>query len=363
MGQLQVHTLDSIDALRQRAPAWDRLWQRSGVSLPTARAELVAQWLERFAPKATLRVLTVDDGGELVAALPLVGRRLRRLLPAGDLTWNYWSPNGELLLDPQADVPAVCDRLAEAMARLRWPLLWLEMVPLEFTYWQALLAALARRKLAVDVHPRYRIGQVEIRGTFADCQSQWPKSHRRNLRRDLRRLEQTGEVAWRFQSKFTPAEVETGLRRAFEIETRSWKESVGGSVLGTPAIFEFFVRQARQLAEWGSLRLAFLEQAGKPIAFDLGWTAKGVHHSFKVGYDAAYREYAPGQLLRRGLIERLFEEGEIGVLDFQGPMTEGLAVWSTRSYPIARVVVAPGGGVSRSAWLAYKALLPLIRRK
>ena len=29
------------------------------------------------------------------------------------------------------------------------------------------------------------------------------------------------------------------------------------------------------LAEWGNLRLAFMEHRGRPIAFELGWTAKG----------------------------------------------------------------------------------------
>jgi len=59
--------LDSIGAIRCRAAAWDRLWQRSEVSLPTARAELTAQWLEHFARKASFCVLSVEDDGDLVA--------------------------------------------------------------------------------------------------------------------------------------------------------------------------------------------------------------------------------------------------------------------------------------------------------
>ena len=49
-----LHTihLTSVADLRAEAAAWDDLWQRSDVSLPLVRAELLAQWVEHFAPRA-----------------------------------------------------------------------------------------------------------------------------------------------------------------------------------------------------------------------------------------------------------------------------------------------------------------------
>ena len=47
VGRLRLRRIDSIGGLRDVAAAWDRLWQRSAVSMPTVRAELVAQWLEQ----------------------------------------------------------------------------------------------------------------------------------------------------------------------------------------------------------------------------------------------------------------------------------------------------------------------------
>ena len=38
------------------------------------------------------------------------------------------------------------------------------------------------------------------------------------------------------------------LRRGFEIEDRGWKATEGTSVLRTPRVFDFFYRQAEQLA-------------------------------------------------------------------------------------------------------------------
>ena len=362
MGKLEIQRLDSIGEIRRRAAAWDRLWQRSEVSLPTARAELTAQWIEHFAASASFCVLAVEQDGDLVGLLPLAGRKLRRVLPVADLTGNYWSFNGELLLDPQADSAAICDRLAEAVASLPWPLLWIEMIPFQRPYWQAMRAALVRRKLAVDVHARYRIGQVDLRGSFADYEKGLSQNLRRSLRKDLHRLQREGPSGFCLKSEFTADEVSAALATVFQIEAGSWKQAAGGCVRSVAGLQDYYVRQCRQLAEWGFLRLASLEHRGHPIAFELGWTAKRIFHSIRVGYDQAYRSYGPGHLLRGWLIARLFQEGDVETIDFQGPMTGALAQWSTSTYQVGRLLAVPSRLSSRALWLAYRTLTPLLRR-
>ena len=298
----------------------------------------------------------------MVAGLAMVGRRVRGLLNLGDLTWNCWSPNGELLIDAEVDTAEVTDLMAGAMDRLPWPLMWLEMVPHQTAAWRALIAALLKRGLSVDVHPRYRIGLVDTGGDFAEYQAARSKNLRRGLSKHLRRLERDGPVRWEVLDRLSPEEVEVAVRKAFEIERQSWKLAAGGSVLDTPGVFDFYHRQALKLAEWGNLRLAFMEHRGQPIAFELGWTAKEVYHSFKVGYDEAYAKYGPGQLLRRHLIERSFNRPDERLVDFQGPLSEALDVWATRSYEIARVLVAPRRFSSRVLFAGYRLTVPVVRR-
>jgi len=360
--QRRLRQIDSVQGLRRLASAWDRLWERSEVPLPTARAELVAQWVERFGAGRALRVLVVEEGGDLVGAMPLAGRPAHRVLPVGDVTWNYWSPNGELLVDPEANVPAVLDLLVAGLEEAPWPLLWLDLTPFETPRWQSLIRALARRGLANDVHPRYHIGQVEIRGRFDEYFARRSSSHRRSVRKRLRRLEREGPVRLKVFSDFTPDEIDPRLREAFQIEHGGWKKAGEGTVLSTPGMVEFYGRQARQLAEWGYLRLAFLEHRGKAIAFELGWTAKGVYHSYKVGYDTAYQRYAPGHLLRMKLIAALHEQPGHVLVDFQGPLTDALAHWSTGSYVIGRLVIAPRRLASRVLMTGYRTLAPVIRQ-
>lgn len=353
MPELHVETLTSAGEVRQLAAAWDRLWQRSGVTLPTVRAELVAQWIEHFAPHRPLCAVVVHRGDELVAALPLVERRVAGVFRAGDLTSNFWSPNGELLVDPAACTSEVLDALVCSLGRLPWRWLWLDLVPATSGAWPAFASALAAAGMPHVAAERYRIGQVATQGDFAAYEGSRSKNLRRSLHRDLKRLQRTGAVTLRWQRVFAPHEVEPALHAALAIEQRSWKAARGQPVLEQPHLFDFYLGQCRQLAAWGQLRIATLEHAGHPIAFELGWLGKGVYHSFKAGFDEAFRCAGPGQLLRWMLVEQCFREEEIAWVDFQGPLTEALAAWSTRTYPLCRLVVATRGMRGRALVAAY----------
>ena len=119
MSSLRVVRFESIAALRETETAWDDLWQRSDATLPTGRAELIAQWIEQFAPNSKFVALAVERDGQLVAALPLVERRVKRLITAGTLPWNDWCWAGDLLVDPEADVAAALRRWSRKSAACR----------------------------------------------------------------------------------------------------------------------------------------------------------------------------------------------------------------------------------------------------
>lgn len=342
-----LREFESGAGLRGCAPAWDDLWQRSEHTSAMFRAAMVAEWLEQFGPQQRSRILVVEDQGRMVAGLPLCQRRAARVLPVADVTLNYWSPNGDLLVDPQADVDAAMGVLVDGLARLPWPLLWFDCVPFDWPNWKALVAAADRAGWTHMVRPRYCVGQVDLTAGFEECEARWSKNHRRNLRRDLRRLEERGPVRLAMHRQLAASELEPLLRRAFEIEDGGWKGRQGTSVLRTPEIFQFFLRQAQQLAEWGALCLAFLEHADQPIAFEYGWVSKEVYYSYKIGYDESYSRFAPGHLVRWSLLKSLAAEG-VRLVDFCGPITPALSAWSTLSYPVGRLILAPPRTVNRT---------------
>jgi CelD/BcsL family acetyltransferase involved in cellulose biosynthesis len=361
VSQARIVHLDSLTALRAAAEAWDDLWRRSDVTLPSLRAELVAQWVEQFSQPHRFHAIAVESEGRLVAALPLIERKLGHLWNVAAMPSNEWSSSGDLLLDDSAS-DGVLDTLAAAMGQMPWPLLWLDEVVLDARRWQRLHEAMVRAGMTVAAHRRWSVGRVEANGDWPAYKARWSRKHRQKMAWAARRLAERGDSRLLALSHLPPEEAAPWMCRAFEIEDRSWKGAAGSSVLRSPDIADFFIRQAQEAARWGQLELVFLQCGDRLAAFSYGLAAKGVFHSLKVGYDRQFAEQVPGQLLRYYLLERLFAQPERAGLDFLGPMTEAHAAWLPEPYTIGRLAVAPRRSWGRVAVRAYKDLWLRARR-
>ncbi len=359
--ELSVRVLRSAAEVRALAEHWDRLWQRSEVTLPTVQAEPVASWLEHFSPAQRCHVIAVQQGDQLVAVLPLRPGQVYGRVPVGDLTSNCWLSTGELLLDPETNQTEVLRTLSAALDRVPWPLCWLDMVPADAPRWQALLGSLRRAKLTVTRHDRYRIGRLPLEGSFSQYFAACSRSHRQSVRKRLRQIERRGPLEFRFLEQFQTHRLDQLLHDVFTVEQQG-KKSPSGCVLHHPGMFAFYRHVAEFLADRGQLRVAMLLLEGEPIAFELGWLAKRVYHCHKIGYSERFACYSPGHLLRMKVIERLFDNGDCLAADFQGPITEAVRRWTTQSYPIARVVIAPRRTTSRLLMCGYRLLAPVVRQ-
>jgi CelD/BcsL family acetyltransferase involved in cellulose biosynthesis len=351
--QLHLLHFHNSQVLTGQAQAWNDLWQRSEVASPSARAELLALWLETFAPGRKFHVLVVADGDRWVAALPLVEGRIKRFLPVGILPQNEWTSGGDLLVDCRADAPAVLDRLCSGIASLPWPLLWLEDIPFEAPRWQAFSEALQRAGMRTDLAPQGRVAQVEIGADWAAYEATRNGDHRRSRHRYARMLEKAGLVRLATRVPTTDQETDQWIHQAFEIEDRSWKGGVGSSVIRAGHL-AFFQRQARLLAAAGFLETVFLTLDETPIAFVYGWRAKGVWFIAKLGYDDGFRRYGPGQQMMMRLLERLHADLACQLLDFWGPLVPWNESWATKTYEIGRIAAAPPTLVGRGLFWLYE---------
>lgn len=354
--------LTSLDELREMAAAWDDLWERSDVDTPISRAELVAQWMERFAPESEFHALIVEEQGAWVAALPLVRAKVLRMVNVGQLPVNTWSPPGSrLLLDPECDVDRTLDLLVTHLSKPSWDVLWLDEAPLDSPAWKSFHSACARAGIATSVMERYEVGRIDIDRNWDAFSQSWSGTFRRQTQRLARRLAEQGELRLITERCADPEMVEPWLRRGFEVEHCSWKGREGTSVL-SKGMLPYFVRQGRQLAEWGQLQMTFLESAGRPIAFVYGMIAKGVHHSCKIGYDDAYAKFNPGHLLYLNLFEQFWRNPEYRAVDFAGVLTEAQRHWRPKAYRLGRVVVGPRHLFGRAMVHAHEHWWPYLRR-
>ncbi|HVX10412.1 MAG TPA: GNAT family N-acetyltransferase [Pirellulales bacterium] len=355
-------TIRSTDELRSVSAAWDDLWLASEVRSPLARAEAIVQWVERFAPDATVTCLAVEAAGRFVAGLPLVGRRLGGLVEIGGLAANCWALCGDLLISAAEESDDALDRLLNGVADLDWPLIRLQPIVCTAPRWRAFAAAARRHGLEIAASSTDVVGQVEIAGEWQDYQQRLAGNHRRHMRKAAKRAKAGGRLSLEVHTQFDRGTIADLLRRGCELEDRSWKGSAGTSILRVPGMFEWFLEQAQQLAACGQLQLTFLELDRRPIAFEYGYRAKATYFSHKVGYDPAFADLSPGQLLRSLLLERFFQDDRVRVVDFWGPLSDATGKWATSCYPVGSLIVAPDRLLSRLALRGYRTLRPYWRR-
>lgn len=355
MARYRLEVLTSVKALRQIAVGWDNLWLRSDAPAPTSRAETAAGWIETFAPKARLCIPVVFDASRPVAAMTVIGRRVRGPLELGTLAVNQWCDCGDLLLDPQSRAEEAADRLLEGLIEhANWPLLWFESIAVDARRWQLLSAAARRAGLELDSRPDCEVGRVLLPEDWQQYEASWSSNHRRHMRKAEKRALADGRLELRVYENPESPQLRDLLARGFEIEHRSWKGTAGSSVSANPQLAEFLARQAEQLSAWGHLVLVFLEHRGRLIAFELGHVAKGVYFSTKVGYDPAYAELTPGQLLRLLWFRHLHAQRTITAVDFWGPLADATAKWSNQRYRGGRIIVAMPSMAGRGLLALYR---------
>jgi hypothetical protein len=362
MQQLAFTEHGSPSELAEATNDWDELWSRSATNSPLARPALVAHWADHFSRRTLLRAIEIRRDGNLMAVLPLIGKRYAKLFPLGCLPSNAWASCGDLLLDPTADAEVILGELVRAIDRLPWPIIQLSPLAVTAPWWQAFRLACGRYGLEMMPSLVGSVGQVEIEADWQGYRSRWSKNHRRHIEKAGRRARLAGRLTLDVHTELLPEDIERWLRVGFEIEDRSWKGEAATSVLRTPGMFNFYLEQARQLARWGQLQLTFLLHDNRPIAFEYGYRAKGTYFSHKVGYDPAYAHFSPGQLLRALLLQRFHEEAQLSLVDFCGPLTEATAKWSTRSYPVGKWLIAPRRVLSRYVLRGRAAWRGLLRR-
>ena len=278
----------------------------------------------------------------------------------GYVPGNAWSTAGELLIDPGVDPAAACDQL---VAGLRAPAL-ADHRSERRTHGRRGVADVGRRaarhRMPLVARERFRVEQVEINSDWATYLAGRSRNLQRHVRRSQSKAEQAGATRLRVLDRLSSETSRTVCAAASRWKIEVGKEPRAARCSRRPAR-SGFISQARQLAEWGQLRLVELEHKGQPMAFEYGWASKGVYFSPKVAYDEAFGRFSPGQLLRAALLERFHAEPGWQQVDYLGPTSRATAEWSTRGYTISRVIVAVRP-LGRVALGAYHVLRPLVRQ-
>ena len=185
MSQPHIVRFQSITALRSAAKEWNDLWQRRP-ALADGPSRIHCRLGGAICATSHIHSLAVEHDGQLVAGLPLVERRVARLIKAGSLPSNSSCWAGGLLVDPTSNVADAFSTLLSEVRRLPWSMLWFDMAPLESAGWRQFLAAMDELKFSYQAHERFQIGTIQIVEQFDRdwdaYEAAWSGNHRRHLR-------------------------------------------------------------------------------------------------------------------------------------------------------------------------------------
>lgn len=172
------------------------------------------------------------------------------------------------------------------------------------------------------------------------------KKHRKELRRQRRRLEELGEVT--LEQRNDDFGLEEWIAEFLALEAAGWKGDAGSALASNNSAKQFFSQTLEGAARAGKLERIAMRLDGKPVAMLSSFVTLPGAYSFKTAFDERFAAHSPGLQLQ---IENLslLERSEIQWTDScaaEGhPMIDRL--WTERRKLVSRNV-AIGGRVRRA---------------
>lgn len=333
--------------LQQLAQAWSALQDRVAAS-PMSRIEWTQAYLESYAQAHPwqVKIAALESQGELLAVLPLVQRRVFGLLPYLELLGSHelYEPTELLHRDPQA-----LAQLLDAVLRETGQPLVFERHPgnaasIDIITGQLRQAWKIRRRLRPEA-PSVLIG--------ADPEQVLNSGRRSDLRRMLRRAEKHGPVSFRVLTP-TLDELPALLDTVMRIEAAGWKGASQTALRDDAKTRGFFERYARLATEAGILRIALMEIAGRPVASQLTVQCGGAIWLIRIGYDEAYADCSPGNLLMMEVI-RYASRQQLKSCEFLGKAEDWTRMWTNKQYSTECITIFP----TRLSYLRHLFVLAL----
>jgi CelD/BcsL family acetyltransferase involved in cellulose biosynthesis len=273
-------------------------------------------WATHFGDRDT-GVLELRRDGRQVALLP-IAVRLRRVGPLllrdwaslGNFHWQFGYPiAGE---DVEGAIPAMLRLLRK---RRDWDVL--EMGPMLDTsaHAQGIRSQGVRLGMLAQEVGRKPDPIVIVRQGFDDYYAGLSKNLRHKVRNGERRLEREGRLSL---SEYTGGpDLGARLRAFFDLEASGWKGREGTAIRSDPKVEAFYTDLAREAVVEGRLRLYELRAGDQLIASDYCIALGSITQVFKIAYDEDRARSSPGQVMRRHVLQRVFERGDGAIYDLR----------------------------------------------
>lgn len=151
-------------------------------------------------------------------------------------------------------------------------------------------------------------------GSYEDYLKSLSSNFGGNLKKKRKKLQKLSDV--RFEISTDP----TMLAQFVQVEGSGWKGRAGSSIGSDERLIAFYTEMASNLAHLGILEWHLLWQGDKLIAGNCAVRIGDLVTVMKTGYDEAFADYAPGNMLVDQLASRLFADPSVRAVNWLSDM-------------------------------------------
>jgi len=297
--------IDSTWRFTELRSAWDSLLQSSAAASPFLTWEWLHAWWTHLSGASTLRMLRVDAGNHPIAVAPFRLTRSAARLPCLDLLGT--GEAGSDYLDVIARSGFEPEALDAIERFVREQSMAVRLTHLASSAAAAgLVTRLERRAWTHVTTPGGVCPYIPLAGhTWDSYLATLGASHRANVRRRLRALEQKFGV--RFERVTRDDERRDALERLAHYHARRFDSS--GTAFRTASLRAFHDEVTRRFLDRDWLRMYVLRVNDATAAVMYGFLYNRTFYFYQHGFDDSYQQYSIGLVLMALSIRTALEEG------------------------------------------------------
>ena len=289
--------------------AWNMLVEQSIADTPFSRYEYLSEWWKTLGggewKNAELLLVSAVEDDELVGIAPLFiagydGRKAVLLLGSIEIS-DYLD-----LIVREADLPRFLSGLMDFLASSHagaWSAMDWYNLPDSSPTLAALKADSERRGWNYHEEVYRPTPRIALNGSFEEYLSRVEKKQRHEIRRKMRRADESGRV--KFAVVDPKADIEPELESFFHLMV----QDPGKANFLHDVMRDQMSQSIRAAHEYGYLWLAFLEVDGVRAAASLNFDYKNKLWGYNSGVSRDHMEFSPGWVLLGHVIQWCCENG------------------------------------------------------
>ncbi|MHB8744856.1 MAG: GNAT family N-acetyltransferase [Sulfuricaulis sp.] len=310
-----IQVIDTTEGLQALRDDWNRLLDCAESVSIFSSWEWQFHWWKNYGKHRSLRVLVVKNDDKILGILPLYIQSITffRFLPlavlrlvgtGGDTSPDYMGP----LLEPGSEQDA-CLALSEFILHelAGWDILDFTDMPDSLALAKTLADMSDRDGLSHYNDATSSIPIIRLPATWEDYLSQLHRDRRYRVRKLRRKLVEAFTVV--FYALENRDRLDEVIDLLINLHQLRWENRKQGGSFASPEYINFHRDAIKACFDRDWIRLYCLELNGKIMAIYYCYRFRNEVLYFQSGFDPAFEDFVPGQILLGYAVEHAIQEG------------------------------------------------------